>query len=156
MTLFQVSWGVAVDGEGNILVADSNNSCIRKFTENGDCLTIVGTFGKRFLQFSEPRFIGFNVINDKVYVADSGNHRIQILNSDLTFLSAFGKEGCGKGQFKGVRGIGFDSIGNIYVVDYYNHRIQVFTAEGYFLRMFGRQGDGRGQLSLSYRYFHRC
>ena len=151
-TPFQTPWGVAVDGEGNILVADSDNNCIRKFTENGDCLTIVGTLGKRSLQFSEPRFIGprfigFNTINHKVYVADSGNHRIQILNSDLTFHSAFGKEGCGKGQFDGVRGIGFDSTGNVYVADYNNHRIQVFTAGGRFLRMFGKQGDGRGQLN---------
>ena len=140
-------WGVAVDGEGNILVADSDNDSIQKFTENGDLLTIVGKIGKQSLQFSAPHFIGFNVINNKVYVADSFNHRIQILNSDLAYQSAFGKEGSGKGQFKCVHGIGFDTTGNVYVADCNNHRIQVFTAGGRFLRMFGRRGDGRGQLS---------
>ncbi len=64
--------GVAVDGEGNILVADDNNR-IQKFTAEGQFLTSVGTEGNGRLQFSYPRGITFNATNDKVYVGDTFN-----------------------------------------------------------------------------------
>ena len=135
--------GVAVDAEGNILVADNENHRIQKFTAEGQFLTAVGTKGSGPLQFSHPRGITFN---NKVYVTDSNNHRIQVLNSDLTFSSTFGKYGSGKGQFSYAWGIACGSSGEVYVADYNNHRIQVFTAEGRFLRMFGRRGKGKGEL----------
>ena len=77
------------------------------------------------------------------------NHRIQVLNSDLSFFRQFGKEGSGKGQFAYPRGVATDSAGRVYVADSDNHRIQVFTGEGRFLRMFGRWGAGRGELNRS-------
>ncbi len=73
------------------------------------------------------------------------NHRVRVLNSDLTFSSLFGKKGSGKGQFHEPYDIACDSTGNVYVcvADNGNHRIQDFTAEGKFLRMFGRQNQER-------------
>ena len=84
-----------------------------------------------------------------MYVVDQCNYRVQVLNSDLTFSSTFGKEGSGKGQFDIPCGIACDSTGEVYVADTSNHRIQVFTAEGKFLGMFGRRGhdQGRGELT---------
>ncbi len=79
--------GVAVDGEGNILVTDSNNHRIQKFTAEGQFLTSVGSEGNGFLQFNYPCGITFNATNDKVYVADVFNRRVQILNSDLTLCA---------------------------------------------------------------------
>ena len=137
---------VTVDGEGNILVADTHNNRIQKFTAEGQFLTAVGKYGSGPLQFNYPTDIAFNTINNKVYVADSSNKRIQVLNSDLTLSSIFGKEGNGKGQFIHPCGIACDSTGKVYVADSGNHRIQVFTAEGKFIRMFGRRGQGRGEL----------
>ena len=135
--------GVAVDGEGNILVADSRNNRIQRFTSEGQFLATVGTYGSGHLQFSCPTGIAFNASNNKVYVADTHNLRIQILDSDFTFSSTFGKSGSGKGQFNEPFGIACDSTGKVYVADCSNHRIQVFTAEGKFLHMFGRRGHGR-------------
>ena len=57
--------GVAVDGEGNILVADSWN---QKFTSEGQFLTSVGTKGSGPLQFSYPIDITLNANMNKVYV----------------------------------------------------------------------------------------
>ena len=135
--------GIAVDGEGSILVADCNHH-IQKFTVEGQFVAVVGTEGSGRLQFSSPTDIAIS--NNKVYVVDFGNHHIQVLHSDLTFFSTFGKEGSGKGQFDCPQGIACDSTGNVYVADRDNHRIQVFTAEGKFLRMFGRRGQGKGEL----------
>ena len=138
--------GVAVDGEGNILEINHEFTCIQKFTSEGQFLAAVGTVGSGPLQFSDPYNIAFNTSNNKVYVADVGNHRVQVLNSDLTLSSTFGKQGSGKGQFSYPWGISCNSTGKVYVADTFNHRIQVFTAEGKFLRMFGRHGQGRGEL----------
>ena len=143
----QFDWpcGVTVDGEGNILVADTHNHRIQKYTAEYQFLTAVGKKG--ILHFSSPSDIAFNTINNKVYVPDFRNNHIQVLNSDLTFSSTFGKEGNGKGQFSSPWGIACDSTGKVYVADTDNHRIQVFTAEGKFVRMFGRRGQGRGELA---------
>ena len=137
--------GMALDGEWNIFVADSDNNRIPKFTPEGQFLTAVGSKGTGPLQFDYPTGIAFNAANKKMYVTDGGlNHRVQVLNSDLTFSSSFGKYGVGKVQFKHPHGITCDSTGKVYVADRDNNRIQVFTAEGKFLKMFGRRGDPTG------------
>lgn len=61
------------------------------------------------------------------------NHRVQVLNSDLTFSHVFGKRGKAIGQFDYPANIACDNTGKLYVVDTSNDRIQVFTAEGRFL-----------------------
>ena len=140
--------GVAVDAEGNILVVDYWNDRIQKFSATGQFLAAVGTWGNGRLQFQWPRGITVNTTNDKIYLCDSKNHRIQVLNSDLTFSSTFGKKGSSKGHFDHPYGIACDSAGNVYVADSNNHRIQVFTAEGKFLRMFGKRGEDKGKLKV--------
>ena len=137
--------GLTVDREGNIII-DINNS-IRKYSPEGQLLASVGTGDTGPLQFDSPEDIAINTRNNKLYVADWGNHRILVLNSDLTFSATFGKQGEDKGQFDCPSGITCDSAGNVYVSDFGNHRVQVFTAEGKFLRMFGKQGTGRGELN---------
>ena len=139
--------GVAMDGEGNILVEDRKNHRIQKFTAGGQFLAAVGTYTRGCrLQFFYRADIAYNAKNRMVYVVNYGNHRVQVLNSDLAFSSTFGKNGSGKGQFYSPWGIACDSTGKVYVADTGNHRIQVFTAEGKFLMMFGRRGHGRGEL----------
>ena len=96
---------MSLDGESNILVTDSYNHCIQKFTPEGQFLTAVGAKGTGPLQFNCPACIVCNAANMKVYVADCQNHRVQVLNSDLTFSSNFGKLGSSKGQFDNPRGI---------------------------------------------------
>jgi hypothetical protein len=45
------------------------------------------------------------------------NHRIQKFSSEGDFISSFGSEGEGDGQFIEPEGVDVDSEGNIYVVD---------------------------------------
>ena len=143
-------FGLALDREGNIIVGEYTKNSIRKYSLEGQLLASVGTGGSRQLQFSDPKDIAVNTRNNKVYVADNLNNRIQVLNSDLTFSATFGKYGKDKGQFYYPSGVTCDSAGNVYVADSVNSRIQVFTAEGEFLRMFGRRGNGRGELALPF------
>ena len=99
-------------------------------------------------EFQNPIGIGIHPLTSKVYVADSQNHRIQILNPDLTFSSSFGSKGSDNGQFQYPWDVTCDSTGNVYVADSENHCIQVFTAEGEFIRKFGKEGEGNGELNF--------
>ena len=63
------------------------------------------------------------------------------------FVSAFGSEGTGNGQFKEPTGIGVNPInGNVVVSDEKNNRVQVFTEKDEFVRAFGIEGSGNGQF----------
>ena len=138
-------FGLALDREASIIiVGEDTKYCICKYSPEGQLLASVGTEGP--LQFKKPRDIAINTRNNKVYVTDCVNHCIQVLNSDLTFSTTFGKQGESKGQFNSPYGITCDSAGNVYVADFSNHRVQVFTAEGKFLRLFGKYGRGKGEL----------
>ena len=143
---FSAPCGVVVDCDGNILVVDWGNDRIQKFTSGGQFITAVGAKGNKPLQFSSPVGISINPRNKKVYVADNCNHRIQILNSDLTYSSSFGSRGSGNEQFKYPRDVAFDSTGMVYIADFGNCCIKVFTEEGQFLRKFGTRGTGGGEL----------
>ena len=139
--------GVVVDDGGNILVVDTHNDRIQKFTTDGKFIAAVGKKGNKPLEFSTPLGIAIHPLNKKVYIIECGNHRIQILNSDLTFSSSLGSLGGGNGQFWNPWDVACDSTGNVYVADARNHRIQVFTAEGEYLRIIGKQGSGNGELN---------
>jgi len=82
-----------------------------------------------------------------VYVADSGNNRVQKFDSSGNFLGMWGTAGSGDGQFNSPVGIAIDpSSGNVFVVDRANDRIQVFDSNGNFITKFGSSGSGDGQL----------
>ena len=102
-----------------------------------------GSQGKGQGQFQDPRGIAVDEAGN-VYVADSGNHRIQVFDSGGKFLIQWGSEGDGPGQFKEPWGIAVDAAGHVYVADTWNHRIQKFDAEGTFLRQWGSYGATGG------------
>ena len=144
---FRYPRGVAVDDDGNILVVDYGNNRIQKFTGRGQFLASVGTRGTGQLQFIDPMDIAFNSHNKKLYVADNENHRIQVLNRDLTFFDVIGrKRGSQNGDITHPWGVTCDSTGNVYVAARGDYCIQVFTASGEFLRKFGRRGSGDGEV----------
>src|SRR5215208_1570577 len=83
-----------------------------------------------------------------VYVADSGNNRIQKFTADGKFITKWGSEGAENGQFKGLHEVSVDPSGKfVYTVELGNHRIQKFTADGKFITKWGyEQTGGRGAL----------
>ena len=72
-----------------------------------------------------------------VYVADSGNHRIQKFDSNGNYLSKWGSIGNAEGQFRVPQGVTADSSGNVYVVDLWGARVQKFDSNGTFQVMWG-------------------
>lgn len=144
---FDEPHGMAVDSDGNIVVVDTNNYRIQKFTPDGKFITAVGKKGSKALEFDRPLGIAIHPFNNKVYVADNRNCRIQVLNPDLTFSSSFAS---GDGQLQGPWDVAFDSKGNTYVADFPTETILVFTAEGEYLRKFQVGEKEGGVKSLIY------
>ena len=133
--------GVAITSDNFILVADDHK--IQKLTMDGK---LVASVGSKPLEFNYPWGITISPTTGQIYVADSGNHRIQVLNPDLTFSYSFGSKGSAEGQFNDPAFIAIDNQGLVYVSDGGNNRIQVFTSEGKYISQFGMHGSGPGQL----------
>ena len=138
--------GVALSSKGTILIADSENHCIQEFTIDGECISCVGTRGKGPLQFEYPKGIAVNRTTGQVVVAENNNHRVQVLNSNLTFSHMFDSKDSEQGQFNYPSDVSMDNKGFLYVADRVNHCIQKFTIEGQFECSFGTVGSQPGQL----------
>ena len=80
---------VAVDGSGNVYVADFQNNRIEKFTNTGTFLTTWGSAGSGDGQFNGPGGVAVDGTGS-VFVADTLNNRIQKFDSNGTFLLTFG------------------------------------------------------------------
>ena len=83
----------------------------------------------------------------QVYITDSGNHRIQVFNANGNFITKWGSEGSGDGQFIYPYGITVDSNKRVYVTDTENNHIQIFDSNGIFITKWGSEGSGNGQFS---------
>ena len=146
--------GLAVDSSGNVYVADTNNHRIQKFDSSGNFLFKWGAYGGEGGvtsngsgdgQFSAPQDVAVDG-SGNVYVAESGNNRIQKFDSSGNFLLKWGTPGFGDGQFNQPSGVAVDSSGNVYVADKFNDRIQKFDSSGNFLLTWGTFGSGDGQF----------
>jgi tripartite motif-containing protein 71 len=132
--------GVAVDGSGNVYVADCDNPRIQKFDSGGGYFAQWGTSGSGNGQFASPIGVAVDA-GGNVYVADNNNHRIQKFTSDGTYLTQWGSEGTGDGQFNHPCGVAVGPSGSVYVTDRHNYRIQKFSSSGTYLTQWSA-GDG--------------
>lgn len=89
----------------------------------------------------------------KIYVADTGNDRVQIFNPDGTYDNMFGESGTGEGQFRAPSAVTVSPTGNIYVADTKNKKVKAFSADGMFLFAMGPE---LGNLTLANPIALRC
>ncbi|MGI9118213.1 MAG: 6-bladed beta-propeller [Minisyncoccia bacterium] len=133
-------YGVAVDSQDNIYVANADEKKILKFDASGNFVSSIGEAGEGDGQFDLP--IGVFVDqNDNLYVTDSSLNRVQKFSSTGQFLMKFGSAGSENGLFNGPNAGVVDSAGFIYVVDPGNHRVQIFDLDGTFVSKFGSEND---------------
>ena len=141
---FNSPYGMAIDRQGNIYVADTYNHSIRKVTLTGQVSTLAGN-GERGLadgmgrqaRFSLPGAIAYSASDNVLYVSDSENHRIckVSLNGKVTTVAGAGAPGFQDGsgtqaRFHSPRGLALDKQGNIYVADVNNHSIRKISPQG--------------------------
>jgi tripartite motif-containing protein 71 len=149
--------GLATDAAGNVYVVDSSHDRIEKFSPSGVFITAWGRKGTGLGEFefgssenyTQPPGGGIAVSGEHVYVADSGNNRIERFNLEGGEPMAWGDYGSGPGQFSYPRGVAANES-EVIVSDDDNHRVERFNAEGAFEAQAGTQGDGPSQFAFPY------
>ena len=140
---FDSPTGIAVDGSGNVLVADTGNGRIEKFSPTGAFLSIIGTKGSGQGQLGQPNGIAIDRVGN-IYVADAGNHRVLTLKPEGTFIAEWKGPELG---FYGPRRIAIGPDDSIYVADQGHSRIVKFNPDGTVVTGWGSKGNGDGQFN---------
>ncbi|WP_409345771.1 stalk domain-containing protein [Paenibacillus sp. MBLB4367] len=149
-SFFQSPSGIAIDGKGNVYVADTENNAIRKVDAGGNVTTVAGDGiigdknGKgKDARFHHPGDVAVTA-DGTVYVADTLNHSIRKITTDgtvstlnaLSMRAVEKKPGTaeaagdfedgpiGKAKFNEPSGLALDEKGNLYVSDTGNQRIR--------------------------------
>ena len=99
------------------------------------------------LQFNISIGITVHPTTGQIFIADRWNHRIQVLNKDLTYSHSFGKKRSSPEQFNEPYDVTFDNEGYLYVTDRYNHCIKKFTSTGQYISTFSSHGSNPGQIN---------
>ncbi len=146
--------GLFVDKDGNLWITDGRASknkksgqTVLKLSPDGKVLQTLGTPGAAGAgnnEFNGPSDV-LIAPNGNIFVADGHgdktNARIVKFSNDGKFISAWGKEGKGPGDFNTPHNLAMDSQGRLFVADRANNRIQIFDQEGKLLaewKQFGR------------------
>jgi sugar lactone lactonase YvrE len=154
---------VAVDGAGNLLVADSSNSRVRKVTPAGVITTVAGTGvrgfsgdgGPAIAAQLDPAAIALDGAGN-LYIAEFGNQRVRKVTSAgvITTVAGTGTKGfSGDGgqattaQLSGPENVAVDGAGNLYIADYGNLRVRAVSPSGVITTIVGTgtagsAGDG--------------
>ena len=149
---FYLPRSVAVDSKGEIFVSEYGvTERIQKFAcANGSHIPHwVASFGRPGTapgELNRAEGICFDA-QDRLYVADSCNHRIEVFTSDGKFLRTYGHPGTGKGELSYPYDICVDAQGRQYVAEYGNGRIQVFDAHDQPIEIIGCRGGAPGQFN---------
>ncbi len=152
--------GIALDGGGNLYVADTGNHTIRMVTSGGTVSTVAGTAGVAGLtdgtgsgaQFNGPQGIAVDG-SGNLFVADTASHTIRKIASGGVVTTLAGiplfpgstdgatpNVGTNKARFNFPRGIAVDGAGNAYVADTGNHLVRKVTSAGAVSTLAGLAG----------------
>lgn len=139
--------GIALDGTGNIYVAESLKKGIGVYDPTGKSLNFITD-----PTMNRPVGLAIDIPRGKLYVVDSGRvdteeHRIKIFDLQGKLLGKIGKQiGDIEGSFLFPTFISVDAKGNLYVADTLNSRVQMFDPDGKFVRIFGKRGTSAGEF----------
>jgi DNA-binding beta-propeller fold protein YncE len=116
-------FGIGLDPDGTLLVAEFNGNRVQRFTPEGELLDGWGGLG-----FADGEFVwAMDAAVDlagRVFVTDYSNHRVQVFDRDGQFLAAWGQYGTDAGEFVSALGVAVDD--DIVYVSDAGKRLQAF------------------------------
>ena len=138
---------VAVNSRGEILVTEYTIvDRLQSFSAGGrKWMWTLGVPGGGAGEFNRAEGICVDRA-DRIYVADSCNHRIQVFSAEGKFLRFFGRAGKGAGELSYPYDVRVDREGREYVCEFGNSRIQVFDAHDRPLEILGEAGSAPGRF----------
>ena len=139
---FDSPTAISVDINGSVLVADTDNGRIEKFSPTGAFLNTVESAGNHHDKSFQPSGIAADHAGN-IYVADASKHRVEKLAPDSKLIAEW--KGPDPG-FYGPRRIAIDRDDSIYVVDQGRTRIVKFSPDGRVLAVWGSKGNGDSQF----------
>jgi DNA-binding beta-propeller fold protein YncE len=141
---FRSPIGIAVDGTGNIYVADSELGKVLVFDNRGKFRRYIGNVkGEGY--FKRPTGLAVDSAHGRLYVTDTLRDAVYYTDLQGNILGHFGKRGSGDGEFNYPTEILFRND-ELFVVDAMNFRVQVFDRNGQYLGRFGQMGPVTGYL----------
>jgi len=153
--------GVAVDGPGNLFIADTDNNRIRRVNTNGIITTVAGTNGSGFsgdgdmaiiARLNSPSGVAVDA-SGNLFIADSYNNRIRKVDTSGIITTVAGTNGAGYSGDGGAAtnaslndpsGVAVDASGNLFVVDTSNNRIRKVDTSGIITTVTGTNNAGNG------------
>ena len=125
-----------------LLITDSKNNSIYCFDKEKKAYPLNDS-----LKLKQPTGIGFVNSKKEIWVSETGNHSIVILDTQGNVIRRIGQRGTAPNEFNFPTSIWIDKNEQIYIVDAMNYRIQIFDRDGNFVSMFGEQGDATGYFA---------
>jgi DNA-binding beta-propeller fold protein YncE len=141
--------GLAVDPtRDRLYVADTRKHQVSAYNlESGRLVRQIGRKGSEPGEFGWPSGLAIGP-DGLVYVSDTMNYRVQVLDRDLNFLRSFGSLGVNPGQFRRPKGIAVDQENVVYVADSDFNNVQMFDTQGQPLLAVGHYGERPGEMVL--------
>jgi len=152
-------YGVAVDGAGNLFIADTQNQRVRKVNTNGIITTVAGNgravySGDGGAATNAGLFFPYGVAVDaggNLFIADRSSERVRKVDTNGIIMTVAGNGTNGfsgdggaatKAELGSPTGVAVDGGGNLYIVDYGNQRIRKVDTNGVITTFAGSNGTG--------------
>ncbi len=116
---------IAIAPDGSVVVADSMNFRVQRFSAEGEFLGTFGQKGDASGDFALPKGVAVDE-GGRIWVVDAQFENVQAFTPDGGLLLAFGEEGHRPGQFWLPAGAAIDSRRRLWIADTYNRRVQGF------------------------------
>jgi len=128
-------WGIAAADGGRLLVTDRATNDLLVFDGDGALVASARRRANGVELLDEPTGVCRDAARRRIYVADSGHHRIAVFDDDLSMTGSFGGPGTAPGQFDRPVGIAVDGRGRVFVAQVDSARLQVFDGDGTVLQV---------------------